>query len=81
MKGPAFSACVTVSEAIQSHPAIARIFLDLRTLCVGCYLMHFCTLEEVATAYELPLTQLLENLHTAASERPMRTIRTNEIAS
>jgi len=81
MNIPTFSPTMTVSEAIQSHPRIARAFLDLRTLCVGCYLMHFCTLEDVAAAYELSQADLLGKLQRAASESPVESRRKNEIAS
>jgi hypothetical protein len=81
MNAPTFSAAMTVSDAIQSQPRIARALLELRTLCVGCYLMHFCTLEDVAAAYELPLTDLLEKLRQAALKSPVEIRRTNETAS
>jgi hypothetical protein len=76
-----FSPGMTVSEVIMAQPGIARALLDLRTLCVGCYLMHFCTLEDVAVAYELPLQQLLEKLRQATLLGPAETRRINEIAS
>jgi hybrid cluster-associated redox disulfide protein len=52
----------TVNELLAAHPQAAAIFLALRTSCVGCYLARFCTLEDVARDYKLPVPDLLNKL-------------------
>jgi hypothetical protein len=51
---------LTVTEVLQAYPAAGNAFLSLGADCVGCYLMSFCTLHEVASQYELPLATLLQ---------------------
>lgn len=53
---------MTVAEAFASFQGAANVFLVLRTDCVGCYLERFCTLEDVAREYKLPLQNLLDKL-------------------
>jgi hybrid cluster-associated redox disulfide protein len=53
---------LTVNELLAAHPQTARVFLALRTSCVGCPLARFCTLEDVARDYELPIQELLDKL-------------------
>ncbi|MFZ5880382.1 MAG: hypothetical protein ACOY0R_13515 [Chloroflexota bacterium] len=52
----------TVGQVMQVHPRSMAGFLALKTACVGCHLVWFCTLTEVAAAYQMPLTVLLETL-------------------
>lgn len=47
---------------MQTYPRSVSVFIELKTDCVGCYLICFCTLDEVAAAYELSLDLLLERL-------------------
>lgn len=56
------SAKLTVNELLSIYPQTAITFMTLRTSCVGCHLARFCTLEDVARAYELPLQDLLDKL-------------------
>lgn len=56
---------LTVDELLTAHPETAPIFLSLRTNCVGCHLARFCTLEDVAKDYQLPLQELLDKLQQA----------------
>lgn len=55
----------TVADVLTAFPQSAAAFIALRTDCVGCHLDRFCTLEEVAAVYEIPLEQLLARLHDA----------------
>ncbi|MBS4062576.1 MAG: disulfide oxidoreductase [Bacteroidetes bacterium] len=55
----------TAAEVLAAFPQSAAAFMALKTDCVGCHLDRFCTLEEVAAAYEIPLEQLLSRLHEA----------------
>jgi len=52
----------TVEQTLAAYPHLASVFLTLKTDCAGCALDRFCTLAEVAAAYELPLEVLLERL-------------------
>ena len=52
----------SVAGILQQWPQTSRVFLNQKTVCVGCYLSRFCTLAEVAASYELPLDILLEKL-------------------
>lgn len=47
---------------MKAYLQVASVFLKLKTDCVGCHLDKFCTLTEVAAAYELPLERLLHQL-------------------
>lgn len=44
---------IHVSELFKHWPDLVSFFLDQKMGCVGCSLMRFCTLEDVAIAYEL----------------------------
>ena len=59
---------LTVSEVLHVHPQAERAFFQLGTDCVGCYLMSFCSLREVADQYALPLEQLLDALSKAVQD-------------
>ncbi|MEJ5225259.1 MAG: hypothetical protein WHV44_12450 [Anaerolineales bacterium] len=50
----------TVAQVLTASPQLARVFLALKTDCVGCPMDKFCKLDEVAEAYDLPLEHLLE---------------------
>jgi hybrid cluster-associated redox disulfide protein len=60
--GIVICASMTVDQVLKEHPDKATTFLALRTSCVGCHLARFCTLEDVAQAYELPLQELIDKL-------------------
>ncbi len=53
----------TVAQVMDCYPETARAFIRLKTDCVGCPMMKFCTLSEAARAYDLPLERLLQELH------------------
>jgi hybrid cluster-associated redox disulfide protein len=61
---------LTVDEVLSVHPRTVSAFLALKTNCVGCHLSRFCTLEDVAKVYELPLDDMLSRLHTCAGSSP-----------
>ena len=52
----------SIANILQQWPQTSRVFINLKTACVGCCLSRFCTLTEVAASYELPLDVLLEKL-------------------
>lgn len=57
----------TVDQILRIWPGTAQVFLRYKTECVGCFMMHFCTLEEVAAIYALSLEQVLEDLSAVAA--------------
>ncbi len=66
MSSQNFPPDTTVAEALGLSSCAASIFTGHRTACVGCYLARFCTLRDVAAAYNLSLDTLLEELNAAA---------------
>ncbi|MFZ5920377.1 MAG: DUF1858 domain-containing protein [Chloroflexota bacterium] len=54
-----------VSETLRVYPQTARVFIELRTDCVGCIAARFCTLRDVALDYNLDLEELLSELRAA----------------
>jgi hypothetical protein len=52
----------TVAQVMKAYPQATAVFVSLKTDCLGCHMDKFCTLEEVAVAYELPLALLLSRL-------------------
>lgn len=70
-----FSPNLLVAEALQHGADIPKVFIQRKTACVGCYLMHFCTLEDVAKTYGLPLEEFLGELQQAARTNPSTLIR------
>jgi hybrid cluster-associated redox disulfide protein len=61
---------LTVDEVLSVHPRTVSTFLALKTNCVGCHLSRFCTLEDVAKVYALPLDDLLSRLQSCARASP-----------
>lgn len=55
----------TAAQVMQVYPQAIAVFIALKTDCVGCHLDKFCTLTEVAAAYDLSLERLLHNLYEA----------------
>jgi hybrid cluster-associated redox disulfide protein len=53
---------LTVSQVLETYPQAARVFVSLKTDCVGCYLMPFCTLGEVADQYHLRVEAIMAEL-------------------
>ncbi len=61
-----FSSNTTVQQALDAAQGTDKVFNQHRTACVGCYLARFCTLQDVARAYSLPLDPLVAELQEAA---------------
>ncbi len=60
-----FSPNLTVAETLKQGQQISSVFIKLKTACVGCYLTHFCTLEDVTKAYGLSPDDLIGELRQA----------------
>jgi len=61
---------LTVAQVLETYPQAARVFLSLKTDCVGCYLMSFCTLGEVAEQYQLKVEDVMAALANISEPRP-----------
>ncbi len=53
---------LTVAQVLEACPQAAHAFVSLKTDCVGCYLMSFCTLQEVAEQYQLRVEAIIAEL-------------------
>ena len=53
---------ITVEEVLQRWPETWVVFMNKRTHCVGCFMQRFCSLQEVAEAYQLTFQDLSEEL-------------------
>lgn len=50
---------MTVEEALDRWPALARVFVDRRMACVGCAMARFERLSDVARIYGVSVASLL----------------------
>jgi hybrid cluster-associated redox disulfide protein len=62
-----FQAHMTVEAVLQKWPETWAVFKAQRTDCIGCFMQRFCTLQEVAETYQLPLESLLNELRKCIS--------------
>lgn len=53
---------LTVKQVVEKHTQAIPVFIELKTLCIGCHMEKFCTLEDVAIAYKMPFDFLFEKL-------------------
>jgi len=73
METPLFHAKLTVAIVLQQHAHLRRIFIHNKTACVGCYMARFCTLQDVAAAYDLELDNFIEQLERAVQSNSIKT--------
>jgi hypothetical protein len=60
-----------VAQVLSAYPQAAPAFFQLKTDCVGCVLSRFCTLKDVARAYNLDLENMIAVIHqTINSSQP-----------
>jgi hypothetical protein len=52
----------TVQNLLQQHPAAIKVFIHYNTQCIGCAFERFCTLEDVAHHYHIPLLELQQSI-------------------
>lgn len=57
---------LTVSEILQVFPEAKQVFLEKKTLCIGCYMARFCNLRDVAQVYSLDIETLVHEIQQAA---------------
>ena len=65
----------TVFEVLQKHPETRRIFLEKKTLCLGCYMARFCCLSDVAQVYSLETEALVREIQQAAINTSYQNIK------
>ena len=50
---------LTVEEVLQKWPQTFAVFMKNKTKCPGCLMQHFCTVKDVADAYQLSVDELI----------------------
>lgn len=53
---------MTVEDVLKKWPEACTVFLNGKNECIGCFLQKFCTLREVAIAYEASLEGFMAEL-------------------
>ena len=53
---------MTVEDVLKTWPSAYTVFLNGKAECIGCFLQKFCTLQELASAYEVPLEGFMAEL-------------------
>lgn len=69
MVQPTMFACLNVAEVLRRWPQTARVFIHRRMACVGCPIARFETVADVAEAYHIPRTELVDALRCACGWR------------
>lgn len=60
---------MTVEDVLKTWPDAYTVFLNGKAECIGCFLQKFCTLREVAEAYQVSTEDFIDAL-----EKHVRTI-------
>jgi hybrid cluster-associated redox disulfide protein len=66
MESQQISQCWTVSEILQKYPETRQVFIERKTLCLGCYMARFCNLRDVSQVYRLETETLVHEMQQAA---------------
>ena len=53
---------MTVEEILKTWPSAYSVFLNGKAECIGCFLQKFCTLREVAEAYQVSPEDFIDAL-------------------
>ena len=59
---------MTVEIVLRDWPATVEVFLARRLACIGCPMARFCTLDDVARAYQLSGEALMAALIEGAGD-------------
>lgn len=59
---------MTVEEVLKLKPCTWVVFRACGTDCIGCFMQRFCSLQDVAEAYHLPLERLMDELQSSKSD-------------
>lgn len=61
---------LTVAQVLGEYPETLHAWIALKTDCVGCYLMKFCSLGYVAKEYLINVNTFIEELEKTIYEEP-----------
>ncbi|MFT3895105.1 MAG: hypothetical protein QM730_26060 [Anaerolineales bacterium] len=53
---------MTVEDVLKAWPSAYTVFLKGKAECIGCFLQKFCTLQELAIAYDVSLDSFMAEL-------------------
>lgn len=53
---------LTVEDVLKNWPQTYSVFKSHNTDCIGCLLQRFCSIQEVAEAYQISLPDLIKDL-------------------
>ncbi len=59
----------SVEFILSNWPETMRIFIDQKTDCVGCLLVRFCSVRDVASIYDLDTEKFVAELQLVAQNR------------
>jgi hybrid cluster-associated redox disulfide protein len=65
---------MTIQELFDQFPLAVPVFFRYRMDCVGCWLQRFCTLNDAAVSYAIPLKDLLDEIQQAVNAIQRREI-------
>jgi hybrid cluster-associated redox disulfide protein len=68
MNAQLFHAKLIVEDVLKKWPETFSVFRTRNMDCIGCLLQRFCTLQDVATTYEIDLADLTKDLENCVSE-------------
>jgi len=57
-----FQPQMTVEDVLRKWPETWTVFMSKKTDCVGCFMQRFCTIQDVAETYQIPLEVLTGEL-------------------
>lgn len=61
---------LSVEDILKKWPRAYTVFNNRNTACVGCLLQRFCTLQDVAKTYNIPLSILVMDLENCVNGNP-----------
>jgi hypothetical protein len=59
---------LTVEDVLKKWPKSYLVFRDRNTDCIGCLLQRFCSIQDVAEAYEIMPQDLISDLEKCVEE-------------
>jgi hybrid cluster-associated redox disulfide protein len=68
----------TVAEILEKYPQTAKVFIQYKTVCIGCYLARFCSLKDVVATYSLDENTFVAELHKALKNEIPTLVRSNK---
>ncbi len=62
---------MTVDQVLKSYPESVKVFIQHFPVCIGCAFDRFCSMEDVAKEYGIPLIEFI-NLIEVVINRPKK---------